>query len=298
METKQMPEPIDERLQSLETQLQHLTKLTESNLLWQRRFGDFIEEMSPVAKSMMDTGIQELGGLERQGYFRFGSDLMEALKRVAEGYEPGSLPDLADAFADVVYILRLFSQPRVLAAAQDLAEGFQEADSKPVEMLGATKRIETERDIQRGIAFALDLFGTLGRSVSRAPRLRNARKVPKAARVHLQAKPSEASRRPVASDGDQVAASTEFVVVSDQEWNQAWAVNMAKSLGFDSLTDAMWKIVEFSRKEYRDTTKAPNIRRITKALGISTKDVYALFPSAPGPTISRLAGIPKPAGCL
>jgi TusE/DsrC/DsvC family sulfur relay protein len=285
----------EERMQGLEAQLERLTKLTESNLAWQRKFGEFIEEMNPVARSMMDTGIQELGGLERQGYFRFGHDLLESVKRVVESYEPGSLPELAESFGDVVYVLRLLSQPRVLAAAADIAEGFQQADSKPVEMLGAAKRVETEKDIQRGIALALDLFGTLGRSVSRAPRLKTGRKVAKVARVQMPSKPSETAQSPSTRGTN---PPEEFVVISDDDWSQAWAANMAQSMGFASLTEEMWTIVEFSRKEYRETKKAPNIRRITKALGISTKDVYALFPSAPGPTISKLAGIPKPAGCL
>ena len=73
---------------------------------------------------------------------------------------------------------------------------------------------------------------------------------------------------------------------------------MAGRLGVGPLNQERWNIVEFSRQDYLQTHKAPNLRRITKALDISTKDVYALFPSAPGPTISKIAGVPKPAGCL
>ena len=270
--------------------LENIAKLLESNLTWQRKFGEFVEEMSPVAKAMMETGVQELGGLERQGYFLFAKDLLEALKRVVQNYEPGTLPDLADSFGDILFVLRLLSQPKVLAAAQDLAEGFHQGDSKPVEMLGAAKRIETEKDIQRGIGFALDLFGTLGRSVSRAPRLKTGRKVAKA--------PRPEPTLPANARAEKAPQSSEAAYVPDPEWNREWAAKMAQSLGFASLTEEMWKIVEFSRKEYRDTKKAPNIRRITKALEMSTKDIYALFPSAPGPTISKLAGVPKPAGCL
>lgn len=258
--------------------------------IWQKKLGEFLEEMSPVARAMMDTGIQELGGLERQGYFRFGSDLLEALRRVVETYEPGSLPELADSFADMVYLLRLFSQPKMLAAAQDLAEGIQHTDSKPIEVLGAARRIETEKDIQRGIGFALDLLGTLGRSVSRAPRLKTRRKVARAPRPQATMAAAVAFEKP--------APISDAGWIPDQEWNPEWVEKLAQSLGFASMTQEMWTIIEFSRKEYRDTKKSPNLRRITKALNISTKDVYALFPEAPGPTISKLAGVPKPAGCL
>ena len=283
---------MEERLQRLEDQAQHLTKMMESSLAWQRKLGEFVEEMSPVARAMMDTGIQELAGFEQRGYFVFARDLAEALNRVVETYEPNSLPDLADAFTDIVYILRLLSRPRILAAAQDLVDDFDRAGSQPVEVLGAAKRIETEKDIQRGLAFALDLFGTLGRSVSRAPRLRTGRTLEKIARARRV--PSTAAATVSKPEG----GARESVFVSDEEWSHEWAVRMAQSLAVGPLNEQMLTIIEFSRKEYKDTQKAPNLRRMTKALGISTKEIYALFPSTPGPTISKIAGVPKPAGCL
>ncbi|MDX2014742.1 MAG: TusE/DsrC/DsvC family sulfur relay protein [Myxococcaceae bacterium] len=49
----------------------------------------------------------------------------------------------------------------------------------------------------------------------------------------------------------------------------------------------------------REAAKAsPNIRRITQGTTLTTKDVYALFPKAPARTVSKIAGLPKPAGCL
>jgi tRNA 2-thiouridine synthesizing protein E len=31
---------------------------------------------------------------------------------------------------------------------------------------------------------------------------------------------------------------------------------------------------------------------------VSTKELYALFPKAPARTVAKIAGTPKPAGCL
>ena len=282
---------MEERLQRLEDQVQHLTKMMESSLAFQAKLGEFVEEMSPVARAMMDSGIQELAGLEQQGYFVFARDLAETVKRVVETYQPDSLPDLADAFPDMVYLLRLLSRPRILAAAQDLVDEFDQAGSHPIEMLGAAKRIETEKDIQRGLAFALDMFGTLGRSVSRAPRLRTGREWERTVRARVPSSPASPASQPEAS-------SEPFVFVADEEWSHEWAVKMAESLGVGPLTEPMWSLIDFSRKDYKDSHKSPNLRRMTKALNISTREIYALFPSAPGPTISKLAGVPKPAGCL
>lgn len=267
---------MEDRLQKLEERVDRLTRSVEC-------LGDFFREMSPVARAMMDTGIRQLGGLERQGYFDFGRDLLEALDRVVEGYQPGSLPELADRFGDILVILRHLAQPGILAAVQDLAEEFGKNEPGPIELLGVAKRIETEKDLQRGLGLAMDLFGTLGRSVSRAPRLRTSRSAPRA--TH----PQRETTAPV----QEVLA-----FVPDEQWSRPWAEEMAARLGVGPLSEEKWRIIEFSRQDYRESQKAPNIRRITKSLDISTQDVYALFPSAPGPTISKIAGVPKPAGCL
>lgn len=285
----------EERLRALEDKIDRLTRLVESQVAWQGKLADFVGEMSPVARAMMDSGVQELAEWDRRGLFAFGSDLVEAVGRAVESYEPGSLPELADSFGDLLLVARLLTQARFLAAAQDVAEEFGQAGTEPVEVLGAAKRIETEKDIQRGMALALDLFGTLGRSVSRAPRLRAGRTAPSSPRQQRAVPAVEAkatSPAPASRGGEELS------FVPDDQWSREWAEQLASSVGVGQLSDEMWRVVEFSRADYKDTQKAPNIRRITRALDLSTKDIYALFPSAPGPTISKLAGVPKPAGCL
>jgi TusE/DsrC/DsvC family sulfur relay protein len=64
------------------------------------------------------------------------------------------------------------------------------------------------------------------------------------------------------------------------------------------MSEAHWKVVEFVRADFEATKVSPNIRRITQATGVSTKDLYTLFPKAPARTVAKIAGIPKPAGCI
>ena len=80
-----------------------------------------------------------------------------------------------------------------------------------------------------------------------------------------------------------------------------WSPEIAEALARESdiqLTDAHWKVIEFCRVDYRERHQSPTVRRITKGLGVSTKDVYALFPKGPGKLAAKLAGIPKPKGCI
>ena len=77
--------------------------------------------------------------------------------------------------------------------------------------------------------------------------------------------------------------------------------NAAIALGLAALVALLSSTLFLSealRAEYEKVKVAANIRRLTLLTGLSTKDIYALFPKAPGRTIARIAGTPKPAGCL
>jgi tRNA 2-thiouridine synthesizing protein E len=52
------------------------------------------------------------------------------------------------------------------------------------------------------------------------------------------------------------------------------------------------------RKVYTDTGDAPSIRKLTKESGVDTKELYALFPKGPAKKAARIAGLPKPKGCI
>jgi hypothetical protein len=51
-------------------------------------------------------------------------------------------------------------------------------------------------------------------------------------------------------------------------------------------------------RDFEATKVSPNIRRITQATNVTTKDIYTLFPKAPGAHRRQDRGPPKPAGCL
>jgi tRNA 2-thiouridine synthesizing protein E len=40
------------------------------------------------------------------------------------------------------------------------------------------------------------------------------------------------------------------------------------------------------------------LRRITKAGGVPTKELYTLFPKGPAKKVARIAGLGKPTGCI
>ncbi|MCC7382278.1 MAG: TusE/DsrC/DsvC family sulfur relay protein [Deltaproteobacteria bacterium] len=95
-----------------------------------------------------------------------------------------------------------------------------------------------------------------------------------------------------------VQLDAEGFLVDASAWNRDIAAQIAAAVGFPELTDAHWKVISFARDEYEKTKKSPNVRRMSAGAEMSIKELYALFPGAPGKTAARIAGLPKPVGCI
>ena len=83
-----------------------------------------------------------------------------------------------------------------------------------------------------------------------------------------------------------------------EAWNEDVAKALATTEGVDALTENHWKLVNYLRKYYLDFGVAPMIRKLCKETGFSLKEVYELFPSGPAKGACKVAGLPKPTGCV
>jgi tRNA 2-thiouridine synthesizing protein E len=81
-------------------------------------------------------------------------------------------------------------------------------------------------------------------------------------------------------------------------WNDAVAGALANSEGIDALTDDHWKVVHYLRNYYLQFGVAPMIRKLCKETGFDLKTIYTLFPSGPAKGACKIAGLPKPTGCV
>ncbi len=83
-----------------------------------------------------------------------------------------------------------------------------------------------------------------------------------------------------------------------KDWNEEIAIELAKAEDIGELTDRHWMVINFMRKEYKEKGDAPSIRKLTKQSGVNTKELYKLFPKGPAKKAARIAGLPKPKGCI
>lgn len=92
-------------------------------------------------------------------------------------------------------------------------------------------------------------------------------------------------------DGDGFLSTPEI-------WNEEVATLFAKYDGLTELTDKHWAIVRFIRKNFEEKGNAPMIRSICQETGVKLREIYELFPLGPARGACRVAGLPKPDGCV
>ena len=81
-------------------------------------------------------------------------------------------------------------------------------------------------------------------------------------------------------------------------WNQDVALDFATTEGVAELTEAHWKVINYLRNYYVQFGIAPMIRKLCKETGFKLNEIYQLFPSGPAKGACKLAGLPKPTGCV
>jgi tRNA 2-thiouridine synthesizing protein E len=96
-----------------------------------------------------------------------------------------------------------------------------------------------------------------------------------------------------------VEVDDEGFFVDPTQWTPDMAPQLAEEVGVPTpLTDRHWVVLDYMRKEYFENGTGPTVRKLGKASGVSTKELFQLFPKGPAKLAAHCAGIPKPRGCI
>ena len=82
------------------------------------------------------------------------------------------------------------------------------------------------------------------------------------------------------------------------KWNNDVAEYLAKTEEAYPLSEDAWKVVNYLRKYFQDFGIAPPVRMLTKQTGFDLNQIYKMFPSGPAKGACKIAGLPKPTGCV
>ncbi len=105
-------------------------------------------------------------------------------------------------------------------------------------------------------------------------------------------------------NGTTVEHDEEGYLTDLYQWNEDLAVILAKDENID-MHEEHWEVINFLRNYYDEYQIAPAIRVLVKALKKtmgkekgSNKYLYTLFPYGPAKQACKIAGLPKPTGCI
>jgi len=98
--------------------------------------------------------------------------------------------------------------------------------------------------------------------------------------------------------GVEVSVNDEGFLEDANQWSRDIATEIARNEGITELTPQHWQVIEFMRAEYFEKGTGPTVRALGKTSGVSVKELYQLFPKGPAKLAAKIAGIPKPRGCI
>ena len=102
----------------------------------------------------------------------------------------------------------------------------------------------------------------------------------------------------VTYSGKDVIVNDDGFFVDPAQWSEDMAPQIACAESIPELTDRHWQVIKFMRHEYDAKGTGPTVRVLGKTSGVTIRELYELFPKGPAKTAAKIAGIPKPRGCI
>ena len=98
--------------------------------------------------------------------------------------------------------------------------------------------------------------------------------------------------------GKQIEVDEDGFLVDPEVWSEDLVHVFAKLEEVSELTENHWKVINYLRSYYKQFGIAPMIRKLCKDTGLSQQQIVKLFPAGPAKGACKVAGLPKPTGCL
>jgi tRNA 2-thiouridine synthesizing protein E len=104
--------------------------------------------------------------------------------------------------------------------------------------------------------------------------------------------------------GKSYEVDEEGYLLNPEDWSKELADEIAKTEGVE-MTDKHWEVVNFLKSYYKEYQIAPMIKILIKEMAKmfgpekgNNKYLYELFPAGPAKQACKIAGLPKPTGCV
>jgi TusE/DsrC/DsvC family sulfur relay protein len=105
-------------------------------------------------------------------------------------------------------------------------------------------------------------------------------------------------------DGSEIEHDEEGYLTDLSQWKPDLALLIAQGENLE-MNEERWEVINFLRTYYDEYQVAPAVRVLTKALAKTmgpekgnNEYLYELFPYGPAKQACKIAGLPKPTGCV
>jgi tRNA 2-thiouridine synthesizing protein E len=98
--------------------------------------------------------------------------------------------------------------------------------------------------------------------------------------------------------GQDIEVDEDGFIQEPDKWNKEVAEDLAKTENAYPMGEEHWKLVNYLRDYYVKYEIAPPVRMLVKQTGLDLKKIYQLFPGGPAKGACKIAGLPKPTGCV
>lgn len=98
--------------------------------------------------------------------------------------------------------------------------------------------------------------------------------------------------------GKEIEVDEDGFIQEPELWDENVAKALAKTEGVEDMGSDHWKLVNYIRDYYQKFGIAPMVRKLCKDCDFKLKYIYEMFPSGPAKGACKVAGLPKPTGCV
>jgi TusE/DsrC/DsvC family sulfur relay protein len=99
--------------------------------------------------------------------------------------------------------------------------------------------------------------------------------------------------------GKKIELNDDGFMQNPKEWDDEVAKALAKAEeGIEIMSEDHWTVVNYIREYFIEKNLAPMVRKVCKNSGFPLKYIFELFPSGPAKGACKVAGLPKPDGCV
>jgi tRNA 2-thiouridine synthesizing protein E len=98
--------------------------------------------------------------------------------------------------------------------------------------------------------------------------------------------------------GRKFVVDEEGFLQQPETWDDEVARLFATTEGIAEMNEQQWALVRFIREYWLEHQTAPMIRKLCQATNLNLRTIFKLFPSGPAKGACKVAGLPKPEGCV